>query len=859
MKKIKSPLKKRVFRELLGEWRKYLVIAVFMIVMIGFISGMYVANNSMLTSAANKVSEYNLEDGCFEVSEKLDDDVTEALEKGEKADVKQYYMDEGKKEADVEVEKAVKDALAEQLDAETYEIFLESDDYKDMLQEAKEEAYAEVEKTVNEEYDKAAEKYDLENPDYRAVPVKIYENFYKDTTEESTNGKTSKNSSGKIRVFMDRDDIDLYSIHEGEMPKSDSEIAIDRMHAANVGVKVGDTITVDGKEYKVTALLALVNYSTLYEKPTDSMFDATYFDVAMVTKEGWDRLDANIHYNYAWYYDNKPADDIEEKDMSENVMAALISQTAVNETDIEEFLPNYANQAIHFATNDMGRDKVLSGIMLYIIVMVLAFVFAITISNTITKEASVIGTLRASGYTRTELLIHYMTMPVLVTLISALIGNVLGYSVFKKVVIDMYYNSYSLPTYVTYWTPDAFIYTTVIPVALMFVINLVVIAKMLRLSPLKFLRHDLKMRKRKKAVRLPKWRFLSRFRTRILLQNIPNYLVLLIGIAFAMLMMAMCVGFPDSLHKYQDEIVDMMFAKNQVVLTATEDEDGNPIETTTDSAEKVALRSLEYNSESNTESISVYGVVDNSKYISGLPEMKEKEVYISSTFADKYKVSVGDVIKLDEKYENEDYELKVIGIYDYAGSLTVFMPIDNYRSLFDEDEEYFTGFMSDDEIEGIDKEYIAYTITADDMLKISRQLDHSIGSYMTYFQYVCVILSAVLIYLLTKIIIEKNENPISMVKILGYENREISSLYMTSTTIAVILSCAIGIVAGYYGMAVFMRMFLMSMEGWFDFIISPIGIVKMFVFVFAAYLIIMFFDYRRIKKIPMDVALKNVE
>ena len=71
----------------------------------------------------------------------------------------------------------------------------------------------------------------------------------------------------------------------------------------------------------------------------------------------------------------------------------------------------------------------------------------------------------------------------------------------------------------------------------------------------------------------------------------------------------------------------------------------------------------------------------------------------------------------------------------------------------------------------IDDEYIATTITEDDMLKVTRQLDHSIGAYMNYFQYVCVILSAVLIYLLTKIIIEKNENSISMVKILGYENR----------------------------------------------------------------------------------------
>ena len=43
------------------------------------------------------------------------------------------------------------------------------------------------------------------------------------------------------------------------------------------------------------------------------------------------------------------------------------------------------------------------------------------------------------------------------------------------------------------------------------------------------------------------------------------------------------------------------------------------------------------------------------------------------------------------------------------------------------------------------------------------QLDHSMGSYMSYFQILC-LLSAVLIYLLTKIIIEKNETAISMTK-----------------------------------------------------------------------------------------------
>ena len=918
MKRLGNPLKKRVIRELFGEWQKYLVIALFLIIMIGFISGMFVANNSMLTSAENKKVEYNLEDGNFELSEKASDELIEALEKGEKADIKQYYLDKGYDEADEEVVKAVNEAIPDEIEKavkegieeevrnqateaveaqiaayadmgvvvtdeekeeqiesivdenlqaaideyyddaydEAYDEYMYSDEYYDVLNDAKEEAYEEVRKTVDEEYEKAADKYDLENPDYEPVKIKIYENFYKDTTEDN-DGNGDKD--GNIRVFKDRDDFNLYSIHEGEMPSTENEIAVDRMHADNVGIKVGDMIRVGGIEYKVTALIALVNYSTLYEKSTDSMFDAINFDVAIVNDEGFERLHKNIHYSYSWIYNEKPADDAQEKTMSENVMAALISQAVVDDNEIKEYLPNYLNNAIHFATDDMGGDKAIAGIMLYILVTVLAFVFAITISNTITKEASVIGTLRASGYTRTELTIHYMTMPVLVTFVAAIIGNVLGYTFFKNIVVSMYYNSYSLPTYETIFTPDAFIKTTVIPIILMFIINLVVIVRMLKLSPLRFLRHDLKISKRKKAIKLPKFRFISRFRLRILLQNIPNYIVLFVGIAFIMLMLAMAVGFPESVDSYQDNIASMMFAKYQVVLKTTEDDDENLITTDTEGAERFSINSLEYAGKKRDETISVYGVEENSSYVSIPSDLAENEVVISKTFSDKYKINEGDTFTVNNKFDNDSFEFKVAEVSSFEGSLSIFMSNDRFNSVFDKDEDSFTGYLSNEEVTDIDDKYIATTITKDDVTKIARQLDHSIGGYMEYFQVACILLSAVLIYLLTKIIIEKNENAISMVKILGYQNREISSLYLTSTTIVVAISCILSTFIGYIVMAQVFKMYLMKMEGWFKFVITPLGFIKMFLFVFIAYLIVMFLDMIRIKRIPMDEALKNVE
>ena len=121
------------------------------------------------------------------------------------------------------------------------------------------------------------------------------------------------------------------------------------------------------------------------------------------------------------------------------------------------------------------------------------------------------------------------------------------------------------------------------------------------------------------------------------------------------------------------------------------------------------------------------------------------------------------------------------------------------------------------------------------------------------------LLAAVMIYLLTKLIIEKNETAISMTKILGYENKEIASLYLVSTSIVVVLADLISVVIGTLVMKVAWKMMLFSYSGWFAFKVKPLGYVKMFAFVLIGYLIVMVFDFRRIKKIPMDQALKNVE
>lgn len=713
-------------------------------------------------------------------------------------------------------------------------------------------------------YNKSFDKYNIENGNFELYPkaddklidrleeenVTIYENFYKEeTVKVHNNEKLSEDDQSVIRFYINRKDIDKVDVMEGRLAEDINEIAIDRMYAVNNNIKVGDTINAGGRILKVTGYVALSDYSCLFSDNSDTMFDSVKFGVGVVSESCFEAYDdTHIHYVYSWKYDNEPADDIEEKEMADDFMK-VISNNAI----LTNYIPGYLNQAIHFTGDDIGSDRAMMIVLLYVVIVIMAFVFAVTTNNTIFKEANVIGTLRASGYTRGELLAHYILLPIIVTIIGALVGNILGYTVFKNIFVNAYYESYSLTTYTTLWNAEAFLLTTIVPFVIMVVINVLIIGYRLRLSPLKFLRKDLAVRKKKKALRLPGFKFFNRFRLRIIIQNMPNYITLFIGILFANILLIFGLMMSPLLAHYQNEIQDKLIAQHQYVLKV-------PVEVDNDEAEKYCAKTLStIDGRLKSEDVLIYGAANNSRYIDiNSNELKPGEVYVSNGYAEKFRINKGDKITLKEKYEDKEHTFTVKGMYDYPSSFAIFMSDDYFKDIFDKAEDYYSGYLSSEKLD-IDEKYVATEITLDDLTKVSRQLDRSMGTSFELVKIFAVVLFAVLMFLLTKLIVEKNSTSISMVKILGYSNREISRLYVTSTTIVVVISVIINIMLSVVIMNWLFRVFMEQMSGWISCYYAPYVFVLMFVLNVGVYALISVFMMYKIKKIPMDEALKNVE
>ena len=84
--------------------------------------------------------------------------------------------------------------------------------------------------------------------------------------------------------------------------------------------------------------MALSDYSALFSKNSDLMFDAIKFGVGIVSDEGFESFkDAKIYYNYAWTYNKKVDNEVNASNDFLNVLVKNVS-------GIDDYIPQYATK-----------------------------------------------------------------------------------------------------------------------------------------------------------------------------------------------------------------------------------------------------------------------------------------------------------------------------------------------------------------------------------------------------------------------------------------------------------------------------------------------------------------------------------
>ena len=403
--------------------------------------------------------------------------------------------------------------------------------------------------------------------DIEALGVKVYENY--SSAVELKLDSSKHEAAGKeqtARLYKHREDVDLTAYAQGAAPQNASEVAIDRVYAANHGIEVGDTLALAGKQMKVSGICTLSDYQALFENNSDFVFNAQTFTVAEVTPKAFEQLaGGDISYTYSFVCNDRAMSDEARSDLEED-MTDVLSDANVA---LSDFLDADANQAIGYAADDVAGDQLMWTVLLLLIIVILGFVFVVLSSSTIEEESAVIGTLLASGYRKGELVRHYLALPMVVGIAGAAVGTALGLTALVDPMKNLYYNSYSLPPYVGVWSWRVFFLCAVVPVLLLFVITTAGLVLKMRATPLSFLRHETSKRSKRSGGKLPeRLGFATRFRLRVFLRNIGSFATLFVGISFASLLLVFGLCMMPCVQNYAQDLKAGVVAQHLYTLKA---------------------------------------------------------------------------------------------------------------------------------------------------------------------------------------------------------------------------------------------------------------------------------------------------
>ncbi len=672
----------------------------------------------------------------------------------------------------------------------------------------------------------------------KSFDVKMYNLAFKEESHD--------NHVIRTYAIEDRQDkVNQFEVMEGRLPQNGSEIALDRAYCNSNKINVGDSYVTNSGTFVVTGFIALADYSALFQDNADATMNTTAFCVALVTKDTFENvLTSKVHYNYAYKF-NSELDDNQKEKQAEKMMTYLYIYT---NKGIVSFLPASDNQAITFAIDDVEHDLTFLEMFFYIIVAGLAFVFALTTKTKIEQEAKTIGTLKAMGYTRINLLGHYLILPMAVTLVGAAIGNIFGYTVFKDFSTSLYYRSYSFPTYTTYFSVKAFLLTTLVPIAVVLFINFAILFGKLGISTKAFLQGKVKKRRKPTAFELPKkMSLMNKIHFRVITTNKSTYASMLVGLLFANLLLIFGLCLNPMLDMFKEEIMQSQVAPYEYVLKSKYDVEEENVEA-------IKITMLEY----GIDTIQVIGVDkwgDESQYLKDINLVKG-ECVISKDLQEKYKLKKDSTFEAKAPYSGEVYTLKVSSLNDQAGAFYVYLDMDTFNDMF-KNEQVLPGYLSEHELD-IPDEKIYMVVTKETLQASSEQMSLSMGDVFVLFDAFAILLFAVIIYLLARIVVEKNAQSIAMMKILGFNNFEINRAYNLSTGIVVVLSELITIPLSYVLLKVlWVAVMKVRMKGWITFYIEPWIYFAMFGIAIAVFAVVFLIEYIKTKKIPLSLALKR--
>lgn len=706
----------------------------------------------------------------------------------------------------------------------------------------------------------------MERQKLEETGIIVEEHFYMDYEAED---------GSVLRVSAIRQKIDRARADAGRLPERNGEIFLEKRYCEEHGIFTGDEIWIGGHFFTVCGIGTSPDYDTPYQNLSDSAVDSSQFGTAFVNSPDYELLKEegcsmkSEEYVYAFLLNNKLTD----KELKELLQDFALSANDLDNEYFQEywertggrlddnfdtslskltqFLTANNNIRIGGAADDVVINKATGLFAGVLLIILISYVISVFVVHTIERESEVIGTLYALGVKRTELLLHYMFLPVMLTLVAGTIGTLLGYSSFGvKMQMQDVYHYFSIPDFPVAYKLYLFVYGIVMPPAAAAFTNLLVIHGKLKKPVLALIRRGQK-NVRTRKVNIPNIGFVRTFQIRHFFREKRTAATVFFGMFLALLVCMIGLNcYVLCEHIRTDSVADTRY---EYMYTYK-----YPQETVPEGGEEACGIMLKKEVLGYNLDVTLLGIHPDNPYFDASVERGQSHVLISSAMASKYGLETGDALVLNDEENDKSYAFTVDGIVPYFAGMFAFMEIGSMRELLGEKEDYYNMVFADHALE-IDSGRLYATSSKAAVEKSAAVFVEKMWSLIIMMVIVSALIFVVVMYLMLKVMVDRCAASISMMKIFGYRKKEIRKLYLDGNLVIVAVSAAVGIPVSKA-----------LMDAAYPYMVSNVAVglnltfdwwmyAGLFVSILILYLISTPLLMRKVNRIPPAEVLKNRE
>lgn len=725
------------------------------------------------------------------------------------------------------------------------------------------------------------------------------------TLEKNFSLDFRKSDNSILRVFKNRQKINKITIVKGYLANNKNTLVIDRRYAEEHHLTVGDRITLANQNYKISGIGVAPDYEAALKNVTDPSVDSQNFGVAWLSDSGYKLLQGSSQaeqseeYTYAYRLPKKMTDRqlkkvlktyyiapnaIKDKYFQDywNSQTADISELQTSFATLKRLSPSISDQldqlnrkmSSHLPQHNLnnlktftmakdnpriggaGEDRLVykyAGLMSGVIILGLfTYILSIFVTNEIEQDASVIGTLYALGVKKKDLLLHYLYLPVLVTLVAGIVGMAAGLSssaISRQMTTSFTY--YSLPNLSLVRPVYLIVYACLVPPLIAAVVNCIAIYRHLNRPVLNLIKRDTRPSK-VSHIKLKNMGFIRTFQFRQLIREFKSAIAVIFGMFIASLLLMLGLHIYAMCHHISvDNKADVHF---NYLYTYKYPDTSVPNVGTEAYSKTFKMTNL-----GKQMDVTMMGITKNNPYFSAKLPNNQSDVSISSAMAQKFNLKVGqNFIVKDMDSSGRQYTFTVTKIVPYSPSFYIFMDIKQMRELFGTDKDYFNVVISKKKMKIPSGRLYSITTKKD----IDRASDIYLNIMWPLIYLMVGISSLVFIavmYLMLKMMLDRSVQNISLVQIFGYKSGEIRKLYLDGNFLVIAIGAAIMIPISKWLMNLLYPYTVADAASAMDMTYSWYTYALIYLTILFFYYLVSVILMRRIKRIkPADI-LKNID